>query len=90
MGMAKRPPCPSLKTRTEAGKGLKTINVDKKNGPIVGFKIVAADEELVILTSEGHIIRLETGDVSTQKRYSRGVVLMKTSKQDHVAAVGEI
>ena len=86
-GYGKKTPLSEFKNQNRGGKGLKTINVDKKNGPIVGFKIVAADEELVILTSEGHIIRLETGDVSTQKRYSRGVVLMKTSKQDHVAAV---
>ena len=86
-GYGKKTPLSEFKNQNRGGKGLKTINVDKKNGPIVGFKIVAADEELVILTSEGHIIRLETGDVSTQKRYSRGVVLMKTSKQDRVAAV---
>lgn len=86
-GYGKKTPLSEFKNQNRGGKGLKTINVDKKNGPIVGFKIVAEGEELVILTSEGHIIRLETGNISTQKRYSRGVVLMKTSETDHVAAV---
>jgi len=86
-GYGKKTPLSEFKNQNRGGKGLKTINVDKKNGPIVGFKIVAEGEELVILTSEGHIIRLETGDISTQKRYSRGVVLMKTSETDRVAAV---
>jgi len=86
-GYGKKTPLSEFKSQNRGGKGLKTINVDKKNGPIVGFKIVAPGEELVILTSEGHIIRLETGDISTQKRYSRGVVLMKTSQKDRVAAV---
>ena len=86
-GYGKKTPMTEFKTQNRGGKGLKIINVDKKNGPIVGFKIVAEEEELIILTSEGHIIRLEAGDISTQKRYSRGVVLMKTSENDRVAAV---
>jgi DNA gyrase subunit A len=86
-GYGKKTPLTEFKNQNRGGKGLKTINVDDKNGPIVGFKIVAEGEEIVILTSEGNIIRLEIGDISTQKRYSRGVVLMKTSDSDRVAAV---
>ena len=86
-GYGKKTPLAEFKNQNRGGKGLKTINVDSKNGPIVGFKIVVEGEELVILTSEGNIIRLETGDISIQKRYSRGVVLMKTSESDRVAAV---
>lgn len=41
----------------------------------------------MLLTSEGQLIRLESDDVSTQKRYARGVVLMKTSENDRVVAV---
>lgn len=86
-GYGKKTPLTEFKIQNRGGKGLKTINVDRKNGPIVGFKTVVEGEELVILTSEGHIIRLEAEDISTQKRYSRGVVLMKTSEHDRVAAV---
>ena len=86
-GYGKKTPLTEFKTQNRGGRGLKTINVDRKNGPIVGFKTVVEGEELVILTSGGNIIRLESGDVSTQKRYSRGVVLMKTSENDRVSAV---
>ncbi len=86
-GYGKKTPLSEYRTQLRGGKGLKTINVDKKNGPIVGFKIVAEEEELVILTSAGNLIRLEASDISTQKRYSRGVVIMKTSESDRVAAV---
>jgi len=86
-GYGKKTPLSEFKTQNRGGRGLKTINVDSKNGPIVGFKTVVEGEELVILTSGGNIIRLEAGDISTQKRYSRGVVLMKTSEHDRVAAV---
>jgi DNA gyrase, A subunit len=88
-GYGKKTPLSEFKNQNRGGKGLKTINVDEKNGPIVGFKIVGEGEELVILTSDGNIIRLETGDISVQKRYSRGVVLMKTSSTDRVAAVAK-
>jgi DNA gyrase subunit A len=86
-GYGKRTPLTEYRTQHRGGKGLKTINVDNKNGPIVGFKIIIAGEELVILTHAGQIIRLEATDISTQKRYARGVVLMKTSEHDRVAAV---
>lgn len=86
-GYGKRTPLSEFRNQNRGGKGLKTINVDIKNGPLVGFKIVVEGEEVIILTSEGNIIRLETGNVSIQKRYSRGVVLMKTSESDRVAAV---
>ncbi len=86
-GYGKNTPLSEFKTQNRGGKGVKIINVGKKNGPIVGFKIVAEGEELMLLTSGGNIIRLEAGDISTQKRYSRGVVLIKTSDTDQVAAV---
>ncbi len=86
-GYGKKTPLAEYRTQHRGGKGLKTINVDNKNGPIVGFKIIVEGEELVILTSAGQIIRLEASGISTQKRYARGVVLMKTSENDKVAAV---
>lgn len=86
-GYGKKTPLSEYRTQNRGGKGLKTINVDNKNGPIVGFKVIVAGEELVLLTSEGQLIRLESDDVSTQKRYARGVVLMKTSENDRVVAV---
>ena len=86
-GYGKRTPLSEYRTQNRGGKGLKTINVDNKNGPIVGFKVIVKGEELVLLTSAGQLIRLEANDISTQKRYSRGVVLMKTSENDRVAAV---
>ncbi|CFX24489.1 DNA gyrase, subunit A [Syntrophomonas zehnderi OL-4] len=86
-GYGKRTRLEEFNLQNRGGKGLKTIDVNNKNGPVVGFKIVKEDEELVILTSEGQIIRLETEDISTQKRYSRGVVVMRIGEGDSIAAV---
>jgi DNA gyrase subunit A len=86
-GYGKRTDLTLFKTQNRGGKGLKTIDINNKNGLVVGFKVVAPGEEIVILTSSGNIIRLEIGDISTQKRYSRGVMLMKTAEKDEVTAV---
>ena len=86
-GYGKRTELTEFNIQNRGGKGLKTIDVNKKNGPVVGFKVVKEDEELVILTSEGQIIRLEIDDISTQKRYSRGVVVMRMTEGDNIAAV---
>jgi len=86
-GYGKRTDLSLFKTQNRGGKGLKAIDINEKNGPVIGFKVVAPGEELVILTGEGNIIRLEIEDISTQKRYSRGVLLMKMSANDNVSAV---
>ena len=86
-GYGKRTELKEFNIQNRGGKGLKTIDVNKKNGPVVGFKVVKEDEELVILTSDGQIIRLEIDDISTQKRYSRGVVVMRMTEGDNIAAV---
>lgn len=86
-GYGKRTRLEEFNIQNRGGKGLKTIDVNIKNGPVVGFKVVKEDEELVILTSEGQIIRLEIEDISTQKRYSRGVVVMRIAEGDSIAAV---
>jgi DNA gyrase subunit A len=86
-GYGKRTKLSEFKIQNRGGKGIKTIAVNKKNGPVVGFKVVSEGEEIVILTTEGQIIRLEIEDISTQKRYSRGVLVMRTSEEDKVAAV---
>ncbi|HZJ85317.1 MAG TPA: DNA gyrase subunit A [Syntrophomonadaceae bacterium] len=86
-GYGKRVNLDEFKTQNRAGKGLKSIVITKRNGYLVGFKVVTPDDEIVILTNEGHIIRLLAGDISEQKRYSRGVLLMRIDKEDQISAV---
>ncbi len=86
-GYGKRTDMTLFKTQNRGGKGMKSIDVNVKNGLVVGFKVVREDEELMILTSNGNIIRLHVRDISTQKRYARGVLLMKLDEGDYVTAV---
>lgn len=86
-GYGKRTKLEEFKEQNRGGRGLKAIDVTEKNGKVVAFKIVTEDEDLVILTSEGHVIRLLVEDISIQKRYSRGVLLIKVSNEDTIAGV---
>lgn len=86
-GFGKRVPLSEFKTQHRGGKGLKTIDINKRNGCVVAFNIVSEGQELVILTGEGQIIRLQVEDISVQKRYSRGVLLMRLPDNDRIVSL---
>ena len=76
-----------FKVQNRGGKGVKTIDITEKNGNLVALKIASKEDEMVILTDEGHIIRLDTDQIPIQKRYSRGVLLMKLPEAEKIVAV---
>ena len=86
-GYGKRVPLSEFKIQNRGGKGVKAIELTRKNGEVVATKIVSVDDELVILTSEGQIIRLEVEDISVQKRYARGVLLMRLPDNDQIVSI---
>jgi len=86
-GYGKRTPTSEFRPQNRGGKGLKAIDITKKNGKLVAFQIVSEDEELLLLTGEGQAIRLEAGDISRQKRYSRGVLLMRLPENDQIVSM---
>ncbi len=86
-GFGKRTPLTEFNVQNRGGKGLKSIEVTDKNGRLVDFRIVGDGDELVILTSEGQLIRLEVEDISIQKRYSRGVMLMRLPDEDRIVGI---
>lgn len=89
-GYGKRTRLAEFKTQKRGGKGLKAIEITSKNGKLVAFKMVSEEEELVILTEEGHIMRLQVGEISLQKRYSRGIRLMRIPDNDRIAGIARI
>ncbi|MGE5422241.1 MAG: DNA gyrase subunit A [Ignavibacteriales bacterium] len=86
-GYGKRSPMNQFRTQKRGGKGLKAINISDKNGPVIGAKVVIPEEEVIILTGNGIVIRLATVDISRQNRYSRGVMLMKVDHDDRIVSV---
>lgn len=86
-GFGKRVSVEEFRGQRRGGMGVKGINMDRRNGPVVAFQIVTAEEQIMVLTSEGKIIRLDTGNISQQKRESRGVKIMDIREDDQVAAI---
>ena len=68
-------------------KGVKALNITDKNGLIVAFKSVIGDEDIIITTDEGTIIRLDVDNVSTLRRNTQGVRLMHLKDKQFVTSV---
>ena len=71
-------------------KGVKGLNVTEKNGNIVSFKTVHGDEDLMIITNNGIIIRLPIEQVSTTGRVAQGVKLINLKDDQKVSTVAMI
>jgi DNA gyrase subunit A len=86
-GYGKRTPMTEYRIQTRGGKGIKTLNVTEKNGVIVGLKVVHDDEDLMIMTSSGNLIRTSMSGINTMGRITQGVKLINIRDEDSVATV---
>lgn len=68
------------------GKGVKALNVTEKNGNIVTFKLVKGNEDMIITTNEGVVIRLDVGKISTMGRSTQGVKLITLKENQKVTS----
>lgn len=89
-GYGKRTPMSEYRIQTRGGKGIKTINVTEKNGKMAGLKVVADDEDLMIITVLGTLIRTSISGISRMGRYTQGVRLIHIKEEDEVATVARV
>ncbi|WP_274648382.1 DNA gyrase subunit A [Paenibacillus humicola] len=89
-GYGKRTPVSEYRIQTRGGKGIKTLNVTDKNGQIVGLKVVHNDEDLMIMTASGTMIRTSMEGISTMGRNTQGVKLIHIREEDSVATVTRV
>ena len=68
-------------------KGVKALNITEKNGNIVSFKVVNGDEDLMIITDSGVIIRLPLEQVSSTGRVAQGVRLINLKDEQKVSSI---
>ncbi|NLY85395.1 MAG: DNA gyrase subunit A [Tissierellia bacterium] len=85
-GFGKRTPLEEYKTQKRGGKGLITYNIKPKTGNIVSAKVVDDNDEIMMISMTGTIIRIVAKDVSLMGRATQGVTLMKM-EDDKVVAV---
>lgn len=87
-GFGKRTSLDEYKTQNRGGKGLITYNIREKTGDIVSAKVVDDNDEIMMISFNGTIIRLIAKDISIMGRSTQGVTLMKM-KDDRVVAVAK-
>ena len=88
-GYGKRTPLDEYRPQTRGGKGLKTYHVKEKTGPLVSAKVVDKDDEIMMISNCGTIIRLNVKEISEMGRNTQGVTLMKVNEKDEVVAVAK-
>ena len=76
-GYGKRTIAGEYPTKGRGGKGIKTANITEKNGPLAGLLTVKGDEDLMIITDTGVMIRTSVGNISQTGRSTQGVKVMR-------------
>ncbi|HET7657783.1 MAG TPA: DNA gyrase subunit A [Bacillales bacterium] len=89
-GYGKRTPAEGYRVQSRGGKGLITCNITEKNGPIVALKPVSLDDDLMIITVSGVIIRTEVGGISVTGRNTQGVRVIRINEGEKVATVARV
>ena len=86
-GYGKKTPLSEYRETKRGSKGVKTINISDKNGKIVGFKSVEENKDLMIITNNGIIIRLDINNISQMGRVTKGVKLINIKDNNAVASI---
>ncbi len=86
-GYGKQTPLDEYRMTHRGSKGVKALNVTEKNGNIVAFKTVNGDEDLMIITNSGMIIRMPIEQISTTGRVAQGVRLINLKDNQKVSTV---
>lgn len=89
-GYGKKTPLSEYRETSRGSKGVKTINMTDKNGKIIGFKSVDDTKDIMIITSNGVIIRLDVRNISQMSRVTKGVKLINIKDNDYVASISVV
>ncbi|TCL34526.1 DNA gyrase subunit A [Anaerospora hongkongensis] len=89
-GYGKRTLVREYRTQSRGGKGVINLKVTEKTGKVVGLKLVRPGQELMLITSDGIVIRIEIDEISVISRNTQGVTLMRTSAEDKVVALATV
>lgn len=89
-GYGKRTPASEYRIQGRGGKGIKTCNITDKNGYLVSMKAVTDEEDLMLITAGGILIRMSISDISRMGRNTVGVKLIKLDENESVATVAKV
>ena len=89
-GYGKRSDPEEYRLTSRGAKGVKTINITEKTGPLVAIKSVTEDNDLMIITKSGLTIRMAVSDIRVAGRATQGVKLINIREGDAIAAVSPV
>ncbi len=89
-GFGKRTELDEYRVQTRGGKGVTTYKITPKTGEVVGVKITTEDDDVMLITDTGTIIRLQVKEISILGRATQGVTLMRTSDGGKVVSIETI
>ncbi len=90
MGYGKRTPIADYPVQGRGGKGVITIKTQGRNGPVVGTRLVADDDEVMLIASSGKVIRTSVAGISEMGRNTQGVRLIDLSESERVVDVARL
>jgi DNA gyrase subunit A len=89
-GLGKRTPIGEYPSKGRGGQGVQTFRINERTGPISIAANVLADEELILVSAEGIVMRTRADTISQQGRSTQGVQVMNIGEGDRVASLGRI
>ena len=89
-GMGKRTSMEEFTKQNRGGKGVKCYKITEKTGNVVGMKAVDGESEIMIINTEGIVIRMKCSDISQYGRITSGVKLINLPEKERVASVAKV
>ena len=89
-GFGKRTELDEYRVQNRGGRGVITYKITQKTGNIVGIRMAQEDDDVMLITNSGTIIRIKVKDVSVLGRATQGVTLMRTTENEKVVSIETI
>ena len=89
-GFGKRSPIQEYRKTHRGSKGVRTIIVNERNGKVIFVKEVEEDDEMILTSKEGMVVRIPVNSIRVQGRNTMGVRVMRLNKADKVVSVSKV
>ena len=90
LGMGKRTAVSEYRKQTRGGKGVINMKITEKTGAVVGMRVINPEQEIMMITAGGIIIRIDVDQISQYSRNTQGVKLMTLNDDDKVVSLAAI
>ncbi|EHQ87245.1 DNA gyrase subunit A [Desulfosporosinus youngiae] len=89
-GFAKRTDLKEFRVQGRGGRGVIVMKLNAKTGTLVGIKVVQVEDELMVITNNGIMLRIPVSSISNQGRSAQGVLAMRTNDNSSVVAIAKV